>query len=72
MITDYDIERAVSSTTPTATVTPPPELLAALHSAVRTERRRHRVCKVGRVLAAAYVAVGATAGIVALVIEVAR
>jgi hypothetical protein len=71
-ITDDEIERAVSSTTPTATAAPAPAVLDAMRLAIRAERRRYRVCRLGRALATGYMVVGATAGLVALALVVWR
>lgn len=65
-ITDEEIDRAVSSTTPTATAAPAPEMLDQMERTVRAERRHYRMCRIGRALAAGYVAAGATAGLLAL------
>ena len=66
ILTDDEIERAVSSATPTATAAPAPAVLDEMRAAVRAEHRRYRMCRLGRALGTVYLAVGATAGLLAL------
>jgi hypothetical protein len=64
--TDDEIERAVSSTTPTATAAPAPAVLAEMRAAMRRERRAQRARRLCRVVTAC----GIAAGYVALALSI--
>jgi hypothetical protein len=66
MFTVEELDRATSCNTPTAAVQPPRALLRKLRHACIRERWRMRALSLARV----YLAVGATAGIVALLLKI--